>query len=142
MISDKLLAFTAGFEGCRLQAYQDQVGVWTIGYGHTGDDVYEGLVWTQEQADKDLREGLQKRQDAVQAMVTVDITQNQLDALTDFAYNLGVGALESSFLLKCVNAGNIDAASAQFVKWDHAGGKEVEGLLRRREAERDLFNEA
>lgn len=142
MVSDTLLNLVKSFEGCRLEAYQDIVGVWTIGYGCTGTDIVEGLVWTQEEANHQLAQRLEALQEQIQKIVPTGTNQNQLDALCDFAYNVGLGALKSSFLLKCLNAGNFAAASKQFERWDRAGGKEVPGLLRRRQAEAALFSSA
>ena len=133
------LALTEGFESCRLTAYQDIKGIWTIGWGHAGPEVEEGLVWTQNQADSQLVADLQKAENMVNTYVAVDLTQGQFDALVDFAFNLGVNAEKGSTLLKLVNAGNLDAAAEEFDKWDHSSGQVVAGLLRRREAETQEF---
>jgi lysozyme len=127
------------FEGLRLTAYQDMVGVWTIGYGHTGPDVKAGLTITQQQAEQLLINDLARFNNGVNALVTVKINQNQFDALISFSYNLGLGSLQQSTLLRLLNAGNFQAAADQFPRWDRAGGKEVAGLLARRNAERALF---
>lgn len=127
------------YEGCKLTAYQDQVGVWTIGYGHTGDDVYEGQTITQDEAESLFLQDLKKREDAVSGVVTVPLSDGQFSALVSFVYNLGIGALETSALLRCVNASNFDAAAAQFLRWDHEGSKVIQGLLNRRTAEQELF---
>jgi lysozyme len=140
VVTDTLLNLVKSFEGCRLEAYKDIVGVFTIGYGCTGADIVEGLVWTQEQADSDLQNKLQILQQQILELLEVQLSQNQQDALTDFAYNLGIGALKSSFILKCINCNNFDAAPGQFLKWNHAGGVVVPGLTRRRQAEADLFS--
>ena len=135
------LALTKLFEGLRLTAYQDSGGVWTIGYGHTGSEVVEGLTWTQDQADAQLLIDTQTAQDCVNTNVTIlSLTQNQFDALVDLAYNIGCGALRSSLLLRCVNAGKFDAAAQQFTRWVYAGGKVVDGLMKRRQAEQVLFS--
>lgn len=138
-MNDAGMDLLKSFEGCRLVAYQDQVGVWTIGYGHTGEDVYEDLTITQAQADALLVEDLEEREAAVRSMVTVELTDNQFSALVDLVYNIGIDALRTSFLLECVNVKNWAAAADQFLRWDHAGGKVVAGLLRRVDAERLLF---
>lgn len=127
------------FEGLRLTAYQDMVGVWTIGYGHTGPDVKPGLVISQQQAVQLLINDLARFNNGVNALVTVKLNQNQFDALVSFSYNLGLGSLQNSTLLRLLNAGNFQAAADQFPRWDRAGGKEVAGLLARRNAERALF---
>jgi lysozyme len=134
------LKLTERFEECRLTAYQDIRGIWTIGWGHTGPDVYEGLVWTQEQADAQVLIDTQNAVNHVNRDVTFAINQNEFDALVDFSYNAGCGALAGSTLLKDLNAGNIAGAAAQFEAWDHAGGKVVAGLLRRRLAEQNEFD--
>jgi lysozyme len=133
------LAITEQFEGCRLVAYQDQVGVWTIGYGHTGSGVASGLTITQDQAIDLLTSDVAASAAYVNAAVTVELQQNEFDALVDFVFNLGRGAFAGSTLLKNLNAGQFDAAAAQFDLWDHAGGQVVAGLLRRRQAEQAMF---
>jgi len=138
----KGLALTKSFEGCRLTAYRDSTGILTIGWGHTGPDVYEGLVWTQDQADAALLEDLAVVIACVNHVVKVTITQNQFDAMVDFCYNAGRGNFTSSTLLRLVNAGDIDGAAAQFALWVHAGTLVLDGLVRRRAAEAALFQEA
>jgi lysozyme len=133
------LAMTEQFEGLRLTAYQDSVGVWTIGYGHTGSDVRPGLTITQQQASDLLLKDVASAVATVNRLTTIKLSQNQFDALVDFAFNAGGGNLASSTLLREVNAGNFDLAAGQFVRWDHAGGVVVQGLLRRRLAEAALF---
>jgi len=137
----KGLALTEQFEGCRLNAYQDQVGVWTIGYGHTGPDVIAGLTITQAQAQAYLQADVTSAADCVNRLVAVQLSQEEFDALVDFAFNLGSGALAGSTLLRLLNAGNFTAAAAEFDKWDRAGGVVVAGLLRRRTAEAALFQQ-
>ncbi|OBU87131.1 lysozyme [Chromobacterium subtsugae] len=127
------------FEGVRLAAYQDMVGVWTIGYGHTGPDVKKGMAITQQQADQLLAEDLQTFETGVGKAVTVPLNENQFSALVSFSYNLGLGNLRSSTLLRLLNKGDYAGAAAQFPRWDRAGGQVVPGLLRRRQAEQALF---
>ena len=134
------LALTEGFESCRLIAYQDIKGIWTIGWGHTGPEVVEGLVWTQNQADSQLVMDLQRAERMVNTCVTVDLSQGQFDAMVDFAFNLGCNAEKGSTLLKLVNQGDFAGAANEFEKWDHASGVVVAGLLRRRVAEEAEFN--
>lgn len=133
------LALTEQFEGCRLTAYQDQVGVWTIGYGHTGKDVVSGLTITQDQANALLASDIAGAAAFVNQAVTVALQQNEFDALVDFVFNLGRAAFAGSTLLKLLNAGNFESAAPQFALWDHAGGQVVAGLLRRRLAETAMF---
>ena len=135
------LALTQQFEGLRLSAYQDQVGVWTIGYGHTGKDVHPELTITQEQANDLLMQDVASAVAAVNRLVTVAFNQSGFDALVDFAFNLGNNALAGSTLLRKLNANDFAGACAEFPKWCKAGGKTVAGLLRRRHAEQQLFQQ-
>ncbi|HJC23183.1 MAG TPA: glycoside hydrolase family protein [Candidatus Eisenbergiella merdavium] len=126
------------FEGCRLTAYQDSVGVWTIGYGHTSG-VYQGMTITEEEAIAFLRQDLKTAENAVNSYVTYAINQSQFDALVSFTFNVGTGNLSSSTLLKKLNAGDINGAANEFDKWIYAGGEVLEGLVRRRAAEKQMF---
>jgi lysozyme len=126
----------------QLTAYQDPVGVWTIGYGHTGADVQPGLTITQEQASDLLLQDVAGAVAAVNRLVTVPLTQNQFDALVDFTFNVGQGNLASSTLLRELNAGNTAGAAAQFLVWVYAKGVELPGLVTRRQAEAALFQTA
>lgn len=134
------VALIKEFEGCKLKAYQDIVGVWTVGYGATGADVTEGLEITQEEADKRLLADIEQFERGVMRVVKVPLTDNQLAALVSFTYNLGIGSLWRSTLLRLLNAGDYEAAAKEFLKWDRAGGVPVAGLTRRRKSEMDLFN--
>lgn len=129
---------TEQFEGCKLAAYQDQVGVWTIGYGHTLN-VHPGDVCTQVQAEMWLEQDVAWAVQAVSSHVTSQITQGEFDALVDFTFNLGASNFNHSTLLRLVNAGDFEHAANEFEKWSHAGGKVVAGLLRRRLAEKAEF---
>jgi lysozyme len=136
------LALTEQFEGCQLTAYQDQVGIWTIGYGHTGSDVRSSLTITADQATALLISDVAAASTFVNNTVTVELGQDEFDALVDFVFNLGRGAFAGSTLLKELNAGNFEQAANQFDLWDHAGGQVVAGLLRRRQAEAALFQQS
>lgn len=138
MITNDLLNLVKKWEGCRLQAYQDVVGVWTIGYGHTSG-VTPGLTITQEAADQLLRGDLEKFQKGVLNLIKVPLKQCQIDALTSFSYNVGLGNLKTSTLLKKVNNGDIEGASKEFEKWNKAGKKVLKGLTNRRADEKALF---
>lgn len=132
------------FEGLRLNAYNDGVGVWTIGYGTTvinGVKVKKGDTCTLEQAKSYMASDLKKFEAAVNK-VTVPLNQNQFDALVSLSYNIGTGAFANSTLLKKLNAGDYDGAAAQFDVWNKAGGKVMKGLVNRRAAERKLFEKA
>lgn len=134
------LALTERFEGCRLAAYRDVVGIPTIGYGHT-HGVRMGMTCTQPEAEAWLAEDTLDAQEAVNDLVQVALSQDEFDALVDFTFNLGATALAHSTLLRLLNAGDIAAAADQFDLWDHAGGQVVAGLLRRRIAERQEFTQ-
>jgi len=138
--SADLLTLLKFFEGCRLTAYQDIRGVWTIGFGHTGDDVYEGLTISQDQSDNLLQQDLAKFVTGVANLLEdCTVTQSQFDALIDFSYNLGTHALSESTLLKLIKAGDMDNAANEFPRWSHAGATVVRGLYIRRMTERYLF---
>ena len=126
------------FEGLYLKAYRCPAGVPTIGYGHTAG-VAMGQTITQQQADDYLRRDVRQFERAVARLVTVPLTQGQFDALVSFAFNLGEGALAQSTLLRLLNAGDYAGAAAQFDRWNKAGGRVLPGLVRRRAAERALF---
>lgn len=134
------LALTEQFEGCRLTAYRDQGGVLTIGFGHT-DGVTAGQTITLDQAAAFLAEDIQRSVDDVNRLVLVELTQGEFDALVDFDFNLGRGALAGSTMLKLINQCKFEKAAAEFDKWDHCHGQVVAGLLRRREAERGEFTD-
>jgi lysozyme len=139
MIYSKVgLRLTEGWEGLRLSAYQDSVGVWTIGYGHT-HGVYRGQVITEEEAEALLISDVQWAESQVNALVRTTITQAEFDALVDFVFNLGAGNFAHSTLLSLINRRDFAAAALEFAKWDKAGGKTVAGLLRRRQAEENIF---
>ena len=133
------MSLTEGSESCRLTAYPDPVGIWTIGYVHTGPDVHPGLVISKDQAESLLEADLANAELAVNTYVKVPLTQHQFDALVDFTFNVGSGNLLHSSLLKYLNEKDYAAADAEFQKWDLAGGKKLPGLTARRAAEAALF---
>lgn len=139
--SQRGLSLIKSFEGLRLQAYKDAVGVWTVGYGTTRG-VKAGMSINKEQAERMLLNDVQRFEPEIERLVTVPLSQNQWDALVIFTYNLGAANLESSTLLRKLNAGDYAGAAEQFPRWNKAGGKVLAGLTRRREAERSLFLEA
>jgi lysozyme len=133
------------FEGFRASAYICPAGVPTIGYGTTrinGRPVKAGLKITTDEADQFLEEDLKVFEDVVNNSVSIEITQNQFDALVCFVYNVGSGNFKKSTLLKLVNSGDLSEAADQFLRWNKAGGKVLSGLTRRRKAERELFLKA
>ncbi len=137
------LALVKEFEGLRLKAYKCPAGVWTIGYGHTSaagaPEVREGMEITKAEAEEILKRDMVQYEKGVEKLVKIKITQGQFDALVDFAYNAGVGALAKSTLLKRVNEERFDDVPAEFMKWTKGGGKELPGLVRRRRAEVKLW---
>ena len=141
-LSKRGLELIKRFEGLRLKAYHDIVGVLTIGYGHTGLDVAEDMIIDQPAAEALLVLDVGRFEKGVEKSVQVPLTQGQFDALVSFAYNLGLGALRKSTLLKKLNAGDYAGASVEFERWNKAGGKVVLGLTVRRKLERQAFDEA
>jgi lysozyme len=132
------LGLVKTFEGCKLKAYLCPAGVPTIGYGRT-KGVKLGQTITQAQADAWVVEEYDEFEAGVRKLVKVPLTANQLGALTSFAYNLGLGNLKSSTLLKKLNGGDYAGAAAQFARWNKAGGVVLAGLTKRRAAEAKLF---
>ncbi|WP_165464514.1 lysozyme [Enterobacter cloacae] len=141
--SENGIALIKEFEGCRLTAYQDSVGVWTIGYGWTqpvdGKPIRAGMTIKQETAERLLKTGLVSYESDVSRLVKVRLKQGEFDALVSFTYNLGARSLSTSTLLRKLNAGDYAGAADEFLRWNKAGGKVLNGLTRRREAERALF---
>lgn len=133
-------AFVRAHESCRLTAYPDSgFGLWTIGWGHAGEGVHEGLTWSQIQADAQLMADLKIASDAVTRCAKNPLTESQMAALISFVFNLGEGALRGSALLTLVNDGRFMDAAKEFLRFDHAGGTESKGLLIRRLDEAALF---
>ncbi|MCQ9124346.1 lysozyme [Rodentibacter caecimuris] len=144
-ISEKGINHIILDEGERLMAYQDIVGIWTIGVGHTGfvdgKPVARGMTITKEKSREILKADLARFEKAVNANVKVPLTQNQFDALVSLAFNIGEGAFSRSTLVRKLNAGDYQGASQQFLVWKNAGGKVSQGLLNRRKREKALFDE-
>ncbi len=137
--SDAGFAMTKSFEGLSLEAYKDVAGVWTIGYGHTGPALLEGMKISQADADMMLRADLASAVACVNGALQREVTQAQFDALVDFCFNVGRRAFVQSSLLRYVNGGDFAAAALQFLQWVHAGGEVCAGLVRRRKAEAAMF---
>lgn len=141
------------FESCELEAYPDKKtggDPWTIGWGATGPDIYEGVVWTQEQADERLAKDVEAREAIVNEAVTVDLTQGQFDAMVSIVFNVGYGSKrrngiiklrsgEPSTLLQKLNDGDYAGAAKEFERWVSPGSNVTNGLKRRRAAELKLF---
>lgn len=139
-LSPNGLAFIQRHEGYSATIYGDSAGYPTIGYGHlikTGEDFSAGI--TREQASELLLQDTKTAVDAVNAKVTINLTQSQFDALVDFTYNLGAGALNRSTLLKHLNSG-MPVLLRNFTDWNRAAGKAIPGLTRRRTEEFNLFS--
>jgi lysozyme len=127
------------YEGRKLTAYKCPANIWTVGYGETGPDIKEGVVWSIWQAEDRLKADLVRFASAVDRLVTAPITSNQRAALISFAFNLGAQALRESTLLKLLNEGKADAAAEEFPRWNKAAGRVLAGLTARRCAEQALF---
>jgi lysozyme len=151
--SPAAVALAKASESLRLVAYPDQgtgAEPWTIGWGHT-NGVYEGMSITVQQAEEFLAADIAEAAATVLRAVTVPLSQGELDALTDFVFNIGPGKLGvkdgfvtlkrggQSTLLRLINAGQKQAAAEQFKFWVMANGKPLAGLITRRAAEKQLF---
>jgi lysozyme len=139
-ISTQGLDLIKSIEGFRSHIYKDMVGIPTTRYGHAlrpGEWFPNGI--TEDQASELLHEDVAFAEHAVNSLVKLPLTQGQYDALVDFTYNLGSGTLKRSTLLHVLNEKRYGYVADQFLAWDHADGVEVDGLKRRREAEREMF---
>jgi lysozyme len=141
-ISETALALVKRFEGFSPTRYVCSGGKLTIGYGHVITKAhipdFEKPI-TEQRASQILMMDMTYAQQAVDRLVKVPLTQNQFDALVSFVFNIGEGAFAASTLLRLLNKGKYDEAAWEFNRWIHAGGKRLEGLIRRRRAERELF---
>jgi lysozyme len=137
-ISEEGLSLIKKFEGCELKAYRCAANVLTIGYG-TIKDVTEDMEITKEEAESLLKEEMHEYEGYINDMVKVPLEQNQFDAMVSWVFNLGSGNLSSSTLLKKLNDSEYDEVPTQIKRWNKAGGKVLDGLIRRREAEALLF---
>ena len=133
------------WEGCILHIYKDAAGLPTIGIGHLltkeekiGNKYANGI--TEEEALQILAKDVVPAENAVNSHVSVQLSQNQFDALVSFTFNCGVGAFANSTLLKVLNAGNYNEVPAQLMRWTKAGGKTCDGLVTRRKNECNLWN--
>lgn len=134
------LTLTKSSENCRLIAYRPVPSdPWTIGWGHTGPDVFDGMVWTQFKADSQLLVDMSTAESVVKRVVNIPLTKDEFIALCDLVFNIGSGNFLGSTLLKLLNAGNILGAAAEFCKWNKAHGEVLLGLTRRRDGEKALF---
>jgi|SRR5579872_5108281 len=142
-ISTKIAAdYIEQFEGCRLTAYKDQKGVWTVGYGSTGSDVVEGTVWTLDQAERRLDSDLTKFQSIVRQLTNnMAFTPKQEAALISLTYNTGPAALNKTELQTVIIQKDWLNAPAQMIRWCHCDNHPDKGLLIRRLREAALFLE-
>ena len=143
LLSNLGIDLICDFEGKRLVAYDDGVGIWTIGFGTTvypnGIRVKKGDTCTEAQAKAYMQNDLKKFEYAVNDAVNIPLNQNQYDALVSLTYNIGAAAFSKSTLVKKLNAGDIRGAADQFDVWINAGGKRMQGLVNRRSKEKLLF---
>ena len=137
-LSNAGLDFIKQWEGCKLSTYKCSAGVDTIGYGHT-KTAKPGQTITLNTAEELLKLDVREFVNAVNTLVTVPLTQNQFDALVSFTFNVGINGFKHSTLLTRINQNNVHGAALEFGRWVNAGGKQVTGLVRRREAEKELF---
>ncbi len=127
------------WEGLRLKAYKPHKDdVWTIGWGHTKTAV-KGMVIDVGAAEHLLKQDLKVYEAGVLKAVKVPINQSQFDALVSFSYNVGVGAMSRSTLIRLLNAGDYEGAANQFKRWNKSSGRVFAGLTKRRAAEKQLF---
>tara|TARA_R110000823_G_scaffold225648_1_gene353383 strand:+ start:496 stop:951 length:456 start_codon:yes stop_codon:yes gene_type:complete len=137
-ISQEGIELIKKFEGCRTESYRCAADVPTLGYGHTAN-VKDGDSCTKDEAESMLADDLVEFEDYVNQQVTVELTPSQFDALVAFTFNLGPKNLAESTLLRLLNLEKYNEIPAQFKRWNKAGGKVLDGLIRRREAESLLF---
>lgn len=140
---DGALKLIKQFEGCKLAAYPDPGSggdPWTIGFGATGSGIARGVTWTQAQADARLASDVAKFAGGVDALLgSAPTTAGQKAALISFSFNVGLGALKDSTLLKMHRAGDYEGAALQFNRWTKASGRELPGLVKRRAAEAAVY---
>ena len=141
-ISPRGLSLIKRHEGMRLHANRCPAGIWTIGIGHTGDDVAPDSEIDEEDAERLLDDDLSVAYAAIEQLVDVPLNQNEFDALCSLIFNIGREAFKSSTLLKLLNQDQRYPAAQQFLRWVHAGREVLPGLVARREEERALFLES
>ena len=137
-ISEDGLELIKKFEGCETSAYQDSVGVWTIGFGHT-KGVEEGQTCSIEDAESMLADEMDEYEGYINNMVKVELQQHEFDSLVAWVYNLGPTNLSESTMLKVLNGGQFVRVRDEMNRWTRAGGEILEGLVRRRQAESLMF---
>lgn len=138
----KAIELIAKYEGCKLKAYKCPAGIWTIGYGHTGADVYEGVIISKNEADMLLEKEIKKLREQINFLLDVPLKDNQVDALISLAYNVGLGSFKRSKLLKRINNNDdLELIAKEWLEFNKVNGKTLRGLLRRRAEEISLFLE-
>lgn len=138
LVSEEWRQLVTNFEGLRLKAYQDPVGIWTIGYGHTLG-VKPNQVITEDRAIELLYKDVERFENSVNRLVKVPLTQYQFDALVSFTFNVGGANLAGSTLLRLLNEGHYNGAAQEFTEWVYADGQRLRGLIKRRKVESALF---
>ncbi|MGI0015145.1 MAG: lysozyme, partial [Nitrososphaera sp.] len=137
-VSDEGCRLIRNYEGLRLQAYKDPVGIWTIGYGST-IGVKEGMIITAAEAEGLLKQDLEHFERGVENSLRRPANQHQFDSLVSLAYNIGLTAFRQSTLLRKFNQGDTDGAAKEFLRWIRAGSRVLPGLVKRRAAEKAIF---
>ncbi|EHN1272205.1 lysozyme [Salmonella enterica subsp. enterica serovar Senftenberg] len=127
-----------GMEGVRYKPYRDVVGIWTVCYGHTGNDIMIGKTYTESQCKALLNKDLNTVARQINPYIKVPIPETTRGALYSFVYNVGAGNFKTSTLLHKINQGDIKGACEQLRRWTYAGGKQWKGLITRREIEREV----
>ncbi|EAY4939600.1 lysozyme, partial [Salmonella enterica] len=127
-----------GLEGVRYKPYRDVVGIWTVCYGHTGNDIMIGKTYTESQCKALLNKDLNTVARQINPYIKVPIPETTRGALYSFVYNVGTGNFRTSTLLRKINQGDIKGACDQLRRWTYAGGKQWKGLMTRREIEREV----
>jgi len=136
--SQKTIDLIKSFESFRSKAYLDLAGIPTIGWGTT-KEIHLGMTVTEKQAEEWIKQDVVEIENAIAAMITVDLKESQFSALVSLAYNIGVHHFSCSTLLKKLNAGDLIGTAREFLKWDHSCGRTVHGLSNRRKKEQALF---
>lgn len=141
-VNVKALELIKKYEGCKLEAYKCPSGVWTIGFGHTGSDVYKGVKISKEEAEILLEKEFKKLKEQVNFLLNVSLNEKQVGALTSLVYNVGLGAFKKSKLLKRINnSDNLELIAKEWLEFNKVNGKILRGLLKRRIDEIALYLE-
>ncbi|EGB5983655.1 lysozyme [Salmonella enterica subsp. enterica serovar Mbandaka] len=127
-----------GLEGVRYKPYRDVVGIWTVCYGHTGNDIMIGKTYTESECKALLNKDLNTVARQINPYIKVPIPETTRGALYSFVYNVGAGNFKTSTLLHKINQGDIKGACEQLRRWTYAGGKQWKGLITRREIEHEV----